>query len=59
MASSIELFNILAENSHTPRFIENRQGVYDAILTMVDDALNVTNEAERDESMKKYLHISD
>ena len=57
MPTSHELFNILAQNSHAPQFMENSQGVYDSILTMVDDVLDVTNEAERDERMKN-LYIS-
>lgn len=52
MPTSFEFFNMLAENSHTPDFINNRQVVYDAIVTSVEEALAATTEAERDERMR-------
>lgn len=52
MPTSFELFNMLAENSHTSEFINNSQVVYDAIVISVEEALAATTEAERDERMR-------
>ena len=52
MPSSFEYFNMLANESHTPEFINNIQDVYDSIVISVDEALAATTEAERDERMR-------
>ena len=52
MPTSFEYFNMLAENSHTPDFINTSQVVYDAIVISVEEALAATSEAERDERMR-------
>lgn len=52
MPSSFEYFNMLAENSHTSEFINNSQIVYNSIVISVEEALDATTEAERDERMR-------
>ena len=52
MPSSFEYFNMLANESHTPEFINNIQDVYDSIVISVEEALAATTEAERDERMR-------
>ena len=52
MPTSLEFFNMLAENSHTSDFINNSQVVYESIVISVEKALAATSEAERDERMR-------
>ena len=52
MPSSFEYFNMLANESHTPEFINNIQVVYDSIVKSVEEALAATTEAERDACMR-------
>ena len=52
MPTSLEFFNMLAENSHTSDFINNSQDVYESIVISVEEALAAPSEAERDERMR-------